>query len=339
MKKFYLLILLLSASHIFSQTIKGRVVDVDNLPLPGANIYFDGTTIATIADENGNFTLFYGSKLNSVLAVSFIGYQTQFIKSFESDKDIIIVLKEASNTLKEVVIKKDRFTRKQKLQLFREQFLGMTAIAKKAVIENEDDLYFEYNEELNTFKAYSDKPLLINNVSLGYKITYELVHFEVDFQTTSIKSADVFRSYYSGLTRFEEVNSNEKIIKQRKKCYEGSQLHFFRNLVNNIWNKDNFLFFKGSYQDNPNDYFTITDLGESKKVTVRKQPKDLAPKNFVAEFNLLFKKSQQSKIIFETDTFYVDKFGNNSNIENIIFSGYIAQQKVGEMLPMNYGIE
>lgn len=217
MKKNYLLILLLSASHIFSQTIKGRVVDVDNLPLPGANIYFDGTTIATIADENGNFTLFYGSKLNSVLAVSFIGYQTQFIKSFESDKDIIIVLKEASNTLKEVVIKKDRFTRKQKLQLFREQFLGMTAIAKKAVIENEDDLYFEYNEELNTFKAYSDKPLLINNVSLGYKITYELVHFEVDFQTTSIKSADVFRSYYSGLTRFEEVNSNEKIIKQRKK--------------------------------------------------------------------------------------------------------------------------
>jgi len=227
MRKFYLFVLFFSASHIFSQTVKGRVVDVDNLPLPGANIYFDGTTIATIADENGNFTLFYGSKLNSVLAVSFIGYQTQFIKSFESDKDIIIVLKEASNTLNEVVIKKDRFTRKQKLQLFREQFLGMTAVAKKAVIENEDDLYFEYDEELNVFKAYSDKPLLINNVSLGYKITYELVNFEVDFQTTSIKSADVFRSYYSGLTRFEEINSNEKIIKQRKKCYDGSQLHFF----------------------------------------------------------------------------------------------------------------
>ena len=51
-----------------------------------ANIYFDGTTIATISDENGNFTLSYGSKLNSILAISFIGYQTQFLNNFNSDK-------------------------------------------------------------------------------------------------------------------------------------------------------------------------------------------------------------------------------------------------------------
>jgi len=339
MKQVLAAFLLFTVTISFSQTIKGKVVDDKKLPLPGANIYFDGTTIATIADENGNFSLTYGTKLNSVLAVSFIGYQTQFITSFDADKELLVVLKEASNTLNEVVIKKDRFTRKQKLQLFREQFLGTTAIAKKAVIENEDDLYFEYDETQNIFKAYSDVPLIINNVSLGYKITYELVNFEVRFSTTSIQSSDAYRSFYSGLTRFEEINSNDKILKQRQKCYEGSQLHFFRNLVNNVWNKDNFLLFKGSYQDNPNDYFTITDLGDSKKVEVRKQQKDLAPKNFVAEFNLLFKKSKQSKIIFETDTFYVDKFGNNSNIESIIFSGYIAQQKVGELLPMNYGIE
>lgn len=339
MKQLITTFLLFTVSISLAQTIKGKVVDDKKQPLPGANIYFDGTTIATIADENGNFSLTYGSKLNSILVVSFIGYQTQFITSFDSGNELLVVLKEASNTLNEVVIKKDRFTKKQKLQLFREQFLGTTAIAKKTVIENEDALYFEYDETQNIFKAYSDVPLIINNVSLGYKITYELVNFEVRFSTTSIHSSDVYRSFYSGLSRFEEINSNAKILKQRQKCYEGSQLHFFRNLVNNLWNKDNFLFFKGSYQDNPNDYFTITDLGDSNKVEVRKQQKDLAPKNFVAEFNLLFKKSKQSKIIFETDTFYVDKFGNNSNIENIIFSGYIAQQKVGELLPMNYGIE
>jgi len=72
---------------------------------------------------------------------------------------------------------------------------------------------------------------------------------------------------------------------------------------------------------------------------VTKQKKDLALNNFVAEFNLLFQKKQQSKIIFETDTFFLDKFGNNSNIENIIFSGYMSNQKVADMVPLNYGIE
>lgn len=141
MKRFLLFFLLLSTSITLSQVVKGRVLDENNQPLPGANIYFDGTTIATISDENGYFSLSYGSKLNSLLAASFIGYQTQFIKSFDQEKELIIVLKEATNILNEVVITKDRFSRKQKLQLFREQFLGKTALAKKALIENEDDLY------------------------------------------------------------------------------------------------------------------------------------------------------------------------------------------------------
>ncbi|WP_395066256.1 carboxypeptidase-like regulatory domain-containing protein [Flavobacterium sp.] len=338
MNKILLFSFLFISSISFAQIVKGKVVDQNNQPLPGSNIYFDGTTIATIADENGNFSLNYGSKLNSILAVSFIGYQTQFIKSFD-DKDLTIVLKEAANTLNEVVIRKDRFSRKQKLQLFREQFLGQTKTGKKAVIENEDDLYFDYDEKTFTIKGYSDKPLIVNNSLLGYKISYELVDFEVCFFKISISSSDVVKSYYAGLTRFEETNSNAKILNQREKCYQGSQLHFFRNLVANIWNKENFLLFKGSYQDNPNDYFTISDFNDSKKVVVTKQKKELSLKKFVAEFNLLFNKKQQSKIIFETETFYVDKFGNNSNLENIFFSGYMAQQKVGDMLPMNYGIK
>jgi hypothetical protein len=339
MYKFLIVFFLWQVTNSFGQFINGTVIDEKNQPLPGANIYFDGTTIATIADENGNFSLRSIDKINSLLAISFIGYQTQFIKKFDSNKPLIIVLKESTNTLNEVVIKKDRFSRKQKLQLFREQFLGQTTTGKKSTIVNEDDIYFDYDEKTSSIKAFSDKPLIINNELLGYKITYELVAFEVNFVSLSINSEDVYRSYYSGLSRFEIVNSNEKIAKQREKVYQGSQLHFFRNLVNNVWNKDNFLLFKGRFQDNPNDYFTVSDTLELKKVTVTKQQASLRSKNFVAEFNLLFKKKQQSKILFETEEFFVDPFGNNSNIENIIFSGHIAQQKVGDMLPMNYGIQ
>lgn len=336
MKRIIVIVFLIGTLISWSQTVKGIVLDEQNQPLPGANIYFDGTTIATISDNNGNFSLNYEAKLNSVLVVSFIGYQSQFIQSFDAKKGLFIILKEAINKLDEVVITKEKFSRKHKMKLFKEQFLGKTKAGRKAIIENEDDIYFEYIESTKTLKAYSNKLLIINNVLLGYKITYEMIDFQVNFNTVSMSSDDVNRSFYAGLSRFEELNSNSKILKEREKCYQGSRLHFFRNLANNIWDKDNFLLFKRSFQDNPNNYFTVTKTDDgSSKVVVTNQKQSFKS---VAIVNLLFNNKQQSKVIFETDTFYIDQFGNNSNINNIFFSGHIAEQKVGGLLPINYGI-
>lgn len=339
MKQFILVFFFLFTLGSFSQMIKGKVVDENNAPLAGANIYFDGTTISTIADDNGNFSLNYASKINSILAISYIGFQTEYITNVAVDKELLIKLIQANTTLKEITVRKDKFTRKQKLQLFREQFLGKTSNAKATKIENEDAIYFDYDSKTKTLKAYSDQPLLIKNVALGYKLRYELVNFEVVFFQETMKSSEVLRSYYAGLSRFEETTIDARTLKKRKKAYQGSQLHFFRNLVNKNWNKDNFLLFKGRYQDNPYDYFNVFDEGDFKKVTIERQVKSFSNKNIVAEFNLLFNKKQQSRITFETETFYVDKFGNNSNIENIIFSGYLSELKVGDMLPINYGVE
>lgn len=336
MKRIVLLLLFFSLSN-FAQVVKGRIFDENKQPLPGANIYFDGTTIATISDENGKFTLSYGSKLNSILAISFIGYQTQFLNNFDSDKELIVNLKVATNSLNEVVIKKDRFSRKQKLQLFREQFLGRTSIGKKAKILNEEAIYFDYDEATKTLKAYSEIPLLIKNDLLGYKITYELVDFEANFNQLSINSVDVQRCFYAGLTRFEEVNSDKKIIKLREECYKGSQLHFFRTIANNSWENDEFRLFVGSLPVNPTENFIIVKENEKTKIEVKRQVKHLSKS--VAIFSVLYKKKLQSKMILETESFYIDKYGINSNIEEIVFSGYMSDQKVGEMLPVNYGIE
>ena len=339
MKKLPCILFILVPILSFSQTIKGKVLDENKQPLAGANIYFDGTTIATIADENGNFNLNLNSKINSVLVISFIGYQTQYISKIEDNKELIIVLNLANNTLNEVVIVKDKFSRKQKMKVFKELFLGNSQNGANCKITNEDEIYFEYDEKTLTLKAFSNVPLIIVNSNLNYKINYELVNFETKFIYNTMKSQDANRSYYAGLTRFEELNVDKNLSKKREKTYKGSQLHFFRNLVNNIWDKTNFLLFKGSLQDNPNDYFKVTKEEERFKVAVVQQTKGLNSKNFVAEFNLLFNKKRQSKIIFETNTFYVDKFGNNSNIEEILFSGDLSQLKVGDMLPLNYGIE
>ena len=174
MKNFLFISCLFLVSNIFSQSITGTVVDENKQPLPGANIYFDGTTIATITDENGKFNLNSGIKINSLLAISYIGYQTQYISKVD-DKPLFIVLKEANNTLDEVIIYKDRFTRKEKMKLFREQFLGKTSNAKLCKIENEDAILFRYDKKSKSIKAFADEPLQITNSSFGYQINYELV--------------------------------------------------------------------------------------------------------------------------------------------------------------------
>lgn len=330
------LLLLLFVTVSFAQ-IRGKVVDENSKPLVAANVYFDGTTVATMTDNKGNFVMDNTFKLNTVLAVSFLGYQTQYLK-IDSDKELFVVLKEVVQTLNEVVIKKDLFTRKQKMELFRDQFLGKNSFGRASKIENENDVYFIYDKDKTTLKAFSQNPLIIINSALGYKITYELSSFETKFWKVSISSRDVTQSFFSGLSRFEEENSNPKIIKNREKCFKGSQLDFFRNLRNETLGKGNFLVFEKSYQVSPKDSFTVKDTLGLKKVDVLKQERGLRNKNFVAEFSLLHKKAGQSKIILETTSFYIDQFGLNSNIQDISFSGKLSEQRVGNMLPANYKI-
>ena len=330
------LLLLLFVTVSFAQ-IRGKVVDVNGKPLVASNVYFDGTTIGTLTDKKGDFVIDNSFRLNTVLVVSFLGYQTQYLKS-DSDKELRIVLKEVAESLDEVIIKKDLFTRKQKMELFRDQFLGTTPFGKASKIENESDIYFMYEKDGRILKAFSQNPLIIVNSALGYKITYELLNFETKFWKLSISSRDVTQSFFSGLSRFEEKNVSSKMIKNREKCYIGSQLEFFRNLRNETLGKSNFLVFEKSFQVNPKDSFIVTDTLGLKRVALLKQERGLHNKKFIAEFSLLHKKAGQSKIILQTKSFYIDQFGLNSNIEEISFSGKLSEQRVGNMLPANYKI-
>lgn len=83
----YLLLLLLSQGTIFAQGIlKGTVRDsVTNESLPGANIFIQGTTKGTITDEEGKFTLTNIPDGETVVQISFIGYEPETYKLIIGD--------------------------------------------------------------------------------------------------------------------------------------------------------------------------------------------------------------------------------------------------------------
>ncbi|RED27062.1 carboxypeptidase-like protein [Flavobacterium cutihirudinis] len=345
MKKLFTLLFLFSAVTIFSQqNLIGKITGKGNIPLEGVNVYYDGTTISTVSDADGQFSIKYEPNANNILVISIMGYQTEYLSGLDASKPLNIVMKISENELKEVVVNNNNeFTRAQKLKLFRDFFLGKTSNAKSAIIKNEDDIKFNYDKKNLIFTASSDKPLVIINPALGYKIDFELVIFEVSFNRFSINSIDAFKNFYGGVSRFEEIDNSAKVLKKREKTFKGSQVQFFRNLANTDWEAKKFLLFKDKYTQDPSKCFTITKEEDFTKVEVIPQDKaeikSLNSKNIIAVYNLVFDKKEASRITFETNSFYIYKYGNNSNIEDILFSGKISEKRVGDMLPLNYGID
>ncbi|MEZ4852743.1 TonB-dependent receptor domain-containing protein [Flavobacterium sp.] len=98
--------LLFFSNFIFSQELlKGKVVDEDNLPLYGANVFWENTSIGTTADTKGLFSLSKTPTTNA-LVISFIGFETQVVNITTNDF-ITIQLKE-TKTLNELEITKIR---------------------------------------------------------------------------------------------------------------------------------------------------------------------------------------------------------------------------------------
>lgn len=108
-----LILLLLSAPLLaqqLTQTIRGTVIDEDsNVPLTYAAVGLQNTTIGTITDSLGNFTLNEVPIGRYDIFVSYIGYAPALLREIQvtSAKEVFlnITMKESSTSLDEIVIK------------------------------------------------------------------------------------------------------------------------------------------------------------------------------------------------------------------------------------------
>lgn len=102
-----------------ARTIKGRILDsFSKEPLPGATVYINQTSLGTVTNGKGEFTLRFASNESEQLelVVSFIGYQQQVIpigRKFIFE----ILLEEDVKALDEVVITSSYGTRKLKQEV------------------------------------------------------------------------------------------------------------------------------------------------------------------------------------------------------------------------------
>ena len=94
--------LLMSVVAFAQNQVTGHVADATGEPIIGANVTVKGTTVGTITDIDGNFTLEVGST-DGTLVVSFIGYKSAEA-AIKGKSPINVILQEDTETLDEVEV-------------------------------------------------------------------------------------------------------------------------------------------------------------------------------------------------------------------------------------------
>jgi hypothetical protein len=328
MKKFILLFIFINVSLIaYNQVIKGTIYDiVTKNTIYSASVYFSGTSVGALSDENGNFRLDISKYSNMPLTVSAIGYYSVTLTDFSKNEPLLVYMNPKLFELNEVVVKakSTAWKRRENLTIFRNEFLGTTANAMNCEITNENDIRFNYGSENDTLKAYAIKPILIDNRALGYRITYYLDKFEYDKQSNSF--------FFQGNIIFHEdstTTGTKKMYyeKKRKYAYLGSRMHLFRALwVDNLSSAG----------------FTVrnsaNEIVSSKRIVV---VKDSHTKYLRYPGGLgicYYTKQPTSFINFLKESVFFDSNGYyEPNV--IIWEGEMARQRVADMLPYDYSIQ
>ena len=100
-------ILLFCAVTFAQTTVSGKVTDNNGQPLPGANIIVTGTTIGTVSDFDGNFSLSVNQNPPFLIQVSSVGFESVTKEVTSNSQTLDFVLTEGTE-LDEVVISASR---------------------------------------------------------------------------------------------------------------------------------------------------------------------------------------------------------------------------------------
>jgi len=231
----FLVIAFISCTEVFAQqSLKGKIIASDtHKPVVSANVFLSNTSVGTISDENGMFTISRFPEGRFDLVVSFVGYET-FVTTVQSNQlpaNLQVVLQPKVVELQEVILEPYEKNGWDKWgSFFMENFIGTSAFANDCKLLNQGTVKFRFSKKQNTLKAFADERLVIENKALGYIVKYELTRFEYNFTTRMF--------YYQGYPLFEEMETGrsglqKRWMRNREDAYYGSMMHFMRCVYRN----------------------------------------------------------------------------------------------------------
>ena len=351
-KTIIIVFLLLKHCLISAQVINGVVCDeATKLPVANVHVYLDGTSIHAITNDSGTFELNPKSIINTNLVLSHLSYETTIIdRPFDELSDTLYI-SELTQTLDEVTVVADRFSRNQKMKVFREQFLGTSKAGKLCTILNEDDISLTYNMSSHRLLAMSEKPIVVVNDFLGYQVSFILMDFFVQFSLNrvSLNSTYITDSFFAVVSSFTDLTpENSRNLQRRDNAYDYSCNNFFKSFANNSLDDSGFVILNKMLPIDHQQYFAmkdtmslkmisiIPDTDIEKETVVHSGSSIYSVSDLTGIISVLFSKNIRSDIFFRTDSFLVDKYGNIDQFDKVSFTGKFGENRAGDMLPIDY---
>lgn len=155
------------------RSVKGRVVTADdNLPVPGAAVRVKNTSVATVTDANGNFSLQIPLGANT-LEFSSIGLETK--EQLINSNQLNVRMESSSQTLQEVVVTGYATAKQKKEAPSPIRIRGMNSMTSNAVevntVEKQTNVTFDIQ---NPYTILSDgKQFSVDIGNYDFKADYE----------------------------------------------------------------------------------------------------------------------------------------------------------------------
>ena len=337
--------------------ISGSVVDgITKLPLQGASVFAQNTTIGTATDAQGHFTL---KLLNGGydLIITFTGYQTltrRISAADAPDKNLVIEINKKEKALQDVVITSSNEVKDGLIKygdFFMDNFIGKTTNSKQCIIKNKEVLKFYFSKKKNRLKVMATEPIEIENAALGYKIKYTLDSFTHEYGSQL--------STYSGYPLFVEMQAADEAAKtvwynNRLKAYYGSMLHFMRSVHNKTIKEQGF---EIQFVANSNDKeiaIPVTDTygalnyiftDSTKQVEIMPNQPNMAvlytkqapDPLYITQTDDVQRNFQLSVItIAPNQAIDIEQNGYFFDQNDIVINGYWTWEKVADVLPYDF---
>lgn len=220
--------------------ISGVVIDsTTQAPIPYVNVFVANTTIGTMTNEKGEFSLNIPIQA-AELVFTRLGYDIKKVIIAKSNKQSIVLtvkmLPRLINIKEAIIIGKRDPSRKFYQRIFREYFLG-DRLQNECILKNPEVL--EFRKEGLRIIANARSPLIIDNFRLGYSLKYYLDFF-VFQESEDVNQSNKQQGFYSfqGVALFEEMKSDLKEVIQRwhenrMNIYAGSLSNFLSSVYKN----------------------------------------------------------------------------------------------------------
>ncbi|MEZ4787795.1 MAG: TonB-dependent receptor [Flavobacterium haoranii] len=333
--------------------IKGKVVDTNNQPLLGANVFWQNTSIGASTDVNGEFSISKTDLTNSLL-VSYIGFKTQKVEILNSEF-VTVVLEEVTNLNEVTVTKTQKSTEHSLIQATNVQKMGSKELLKAACCNLSESFSTNPSIDVNFSDAVTGNRQIkmlgltspyiliaeenipsVRGASQAYGLSY--------IPGTWVESIQITKGAGSVINGYESISGqiNYELLKPANdipfflNAYGSQDGRFELNTHFNQKYSDKLsssLFVHGNTRQFKNDMnddgFLDNPIGKQINILNRWQYTD-AEKGWVSFLNVRYMKDekQAGQVDFdpETDKFTTNAWGSEVNTEKIEFSnktGYV----------------